>query len=459
MGRDLAFHHRPHAFGEMVGQELAKQLLSQRVEEGAPPPAVMLQGPPGTGKTTTARILAAGLNCEEGPTASPCGQCPSCKAALGQRHEWILEVNAGANGGVDTLRELLEELRRPVPSSAWRVVILDECQAMTQAAQTALLKPLEEPPARTTICLATTHPQGIQAAIRSRCEPITFRSLPPSEISGLIERVAKEEKLKLKPETMTAVVERAGGSPRNALKLLSLAAEHEDSFELIGHKQVELLAAQVLRRLAEGDLAQAMKSGSLLTKACVSEFGDGGSALQALSEQLYNAISVQQLGLQADELSLGDEAWTNLRKATESVSTERLGGWIDLAWEAWGKAKGALLKPEALTTLTIVRMNSSTGVTAAPAAPAAPAAKPERKPAAVAPAPGEPMTIEALVDAVADANIKGILKKAQRVSLEGGLLTLSCGSTLGRSRLGKVADQLVDALAGIGVREVEVVKP
>lgn len=415
----------------------------------------MFQGPPGTGKTTMARVVAMGLNCESGPTSEPCGECRSCRAILGNRSEWVFELNAGASGGIDTLREVIEELRRPVPNTAWRVLILDECQAMTQAAQTALLKPLEEPPARTVIVLATTHPQGIQQAIRSRCEPIVFKALSPEELRGLLTKVSAAEGLSLKPETLDVVAEKALGSPRNALKNLSLAAEDEGTFELQGQQQVELLATRVLRRLAEGDLAVAMEAGAQLTRSCVSEYGSGGVALQVLAEQLYNAISVQQLGVQADELGLGEEAWSCLRKAAEGVSTARLGAWVDLVWEAWGKSSDALLRVESLVGLTVCRMSKTDGVVAA--APSAAAAAPA-KPKVVADASTGPLTQEGLLAAAAgNLNLQGLLAKASLVGLEGGLLTLQSSSLSTRKRLKGLAGDVVELLAGAGVREVEVV--
>ena len=455
--KDYANRYRPQKLSDVIGQATPKALIKGRLDRGEPANAWMFSGPPGTGKTTMARIVAAGLNCAEGPTSEPCGECPSCRSILAGRSEWVYELNAGANGGIDTLRDVIEELRRPVPSSAYRVLILDECQALTQAAQTALLKPLEEPPARTVIVLATTHPQGIQQAIRSRCESILFKSLIPAEINGMLESVADAEGLELKDETIEAIVAKSNGSPRNALKNLSLAAEDETTFELQGQQQLELLSARVLRRLAQGDLAQAMEAGAMLTRSCVGEHGNGATALQMLAEQIYNAISVQQLGLQADELSLGEEAWVCLRKAADSTDAARLGAWADLVWSAWDKADGALLRVEALVGLTVCRMAKADGVRATESAPAPVSAVPQTP--AVRATESGPLDQDSMVAAAASApNLQGLLKKAELMSFEGGLLTLGCSSLMTRKRLAGLAGDVVELLAGQGVREVEVVK-
>ena len=139
--RDLAISYRPQTLEELTGQGVVKQLLAPRLEAGEPPQAVLFSGPRGVGKTTTSQIFAMGLNCEErGPTANPCGECRSYRAIRHGRSEWVRTLNAGSDGGVDVIRDLLAELRSPVPDGVWRVITIDEGHGLTQTAQTALLQ-------------------------------------------------------------------------------------------------------------------------------------------------------------------------------------------------------------------------------------------------------------------------------------------------------------------------------
>ena len=457
--KDLATLYRPSTVGEIAGQELVKQLLEPRITAGDPPQVLLFSGPRGVGKTTTARLLAAGLNCEKGPSLTPCGVCRSCTALAVGRHEFYREVNSGSDGGVDTVRDLLTELRTPVPTNTWRVIVLDEAHALTQTAQTAFLVPLESPPPRTVLVLATTHPQGLSAPLRSRCEQVVFGALAPEEVRQRLQEVMAAEEIELQPATVEAIVSRADGCLRDALKLLQQAAVNEEALENSGQRQAEVGAAKVLRRLAETDLPGALSDGRVLMSAAMAATGDQAGALQALAEGLYALQLVQQLGADAEQVQLGEEAWAALSRAAKFTTPHRAERWVELVWEAWGRGRSALMRADALLGLTLVRMHSAPAepvVDVRSPANAAPSQQAKKEPAAavaVAVAEGE-LSMAGMV-AAADLNLQGLLGKAELVSATGGELVLRSPSAVTRKRLKAVAGQIL-ALAP-GCRDLEVV--
>ena len=452
---DLAEAYRPRSLEELAGHELVKQLLEPRVKAGEPPQALLFSGPRGVGKTTTAKLLAAGLNCEKGSSLSPCGTCRSCRAVAAGRSEWVREINAGAEGGMDTVRDLIVELRTPVPAGTWRVIVVDEGQGLTHQAQTAFLVPLEAPPARTVIVFCTTHPQGLSAPLRSRCEHVVFGALAPAAVRGRLHEVMAAEGFELKPETVESIISRADGCLRDALKLLGQARVNEAALDQFGPKNVELWSAKTLKRIAEKDLAGALKDGRVLMQTAVALSGEASGALQALAEALYALQLVQQLGAGAEQVQLGEEAWAALNKASKFCTPYQAERWVELVWEAWGRGRSALMRADALLGLTLIRMSSvpAAAPSSAVVAPAPEAAPTKGLPEAPAPEPvsGE-VTLAALI-AAADVDLAELLGKAELVSASGGELVLRGGSAVTRKRLKAQAATIV-ALAGCSELEV-----
>lgn len=219
----IARKWRPQSFREVVGQQHVTQTLENAIQTNRVAHAYIFSGARGVGKTTTARILAKALNCAKGPTTEPCNQCDSCKEIAAGTSLDVIEIDAASNRGIDQIRELREMVRYAPAASRYKVVILDEAHQLTEEASNALLKTLEEPPEGVIFVMATTQPEDLVETIKSRSQHFHFRALTFAEISGALERVAKEEKLEIDAGALAVLARAAEGSLRDALSLLEQA--------------------------------------------------------------------------------------------------------------------------------------------------------------------------------------------------------------------------------------------
>lgn len=226
--QSLYRRYRPQRFDEVLGQDHVTRALRNAVREGRVGHAYLFSGPRGTGKTSTARILAKVLNCAAPAGGEPCGQCDNCVAvAEGRVVDWLLEQDAASKSKVDDMRDLLE--RVPLGTSGNRkVIILDEVHMLSQGAENALLKTLEEPPAHVVFVLATTDPQKVRPTIRSRTQHFEFRLLPPDVLAGHVRHVISDAGLGLDAaavdQAVDHVIRSGGGSARDTLSALDQVA-------------------------------------------------------------------------------------------------------------------------------------------------------------------------------------------------------------------------------------------
>ncbi|OMC38425.1 DNA polymerase III subunit gamma/tau, partial [Mycobacterium sp. GA-1841] len=214
--------YRPATFAEVVGQEHVTEPLSTALTAGRINHAYLFSGPRGCGKTSSARILARSLNCEQGPTPTPCGECASCVALApnGPGNLDVTELDAASHGGVDDTRELRDRAFFTPAQSRYRIFIIDEAHMVTTAGFNALLKIVEEPPEHLIFVFATTEPEKVLPTIRSRTHHYPFRLLAPRTMRPLLEKICGDERVTVDDAVYPLVIRAGGGSPRDTLSVL-----------------------------------------------------------------------------------------------------------------------------------------------------------------------------------------------------------------------------------------------
>jgi DNA polymerase-3 subunit gamma/tau len=216
----IARKFRPQVFEEVVGQKPIVQTLQNSIRMDRIGHAYLFSGPRGVGKTTTARILAKGLNCEKGPTISPDNTCPSCQEIASGKSIDVFEIDAASNTGVDNIRELRESAKYAAARSRYKIFIIDEVHMLSTSAFNALLKILEEPPPHVVFIMATTERHKVPATILSRCQQFMFRTISPVEIQAHLRQIADREGVKIDDRALGYIVKASEGSMRDAQSLL-----------------------------------------------------------------------------------------------------------------------------------------------------------------------------------------------------------------------------------------------
>ncbi|MGH3368501.1 MAG: DNA polymerase III subunit gamma and tau, partial [Nocardioidaceae bacterium] len=214
--------YRPETFAEVIGQDHVTTPLRNALANNRVNHAYLFSGPRGCGKTTSARILARALNCEQGPIADPCGECRSCTdlARGGPGSVDVIEIDAASHGGVDDARDLRERAFFAPVSSRYKVYIIDEAHMVTTQGFNALLKLVEEPPPHLKFIFATTEPEKVIGTIRSRTHHYPFRLIPPRLLSDYLSALCEKEGVRVEPAALPLLVRAGAGSARDALSVL-----------------------------------------------------------------------------------------------------------------------------------------------------------------------------------------------------------------------------------------------
>jgi DNA polymerase III subunit gamma/tau len=411
-GPSLYRRHRPRTFADVIGQEHVVRTLRHAIERDSVHHAYLFVGSRGTGKTSMAKMLAACLNCVNGPTVEPCGVCESCVSIASATSMDVIEMDAASNNSVDDIRELRDSVQYAPVTGRYKVYILDEAHMLSSAAWNAFLKTLEEPPPSTIFVLATTEAHKIMDTVVDRCHRFDFRRPTVEQLATVVQRVAGKESIDIAPEAVALVARNATGSYRDALGTLEqlvtysgAAIATEDVLAVLGVADDDLLfgaldaiaahdaraAWQVAARLADSgrEPAQFLKDlethardvlvtqtlGEVPPQLAITAERDARLADQAA--RMSGADSVRLLDLLAAAMRLskdGADAQTQLEVALVKAS----------APEVDPSTRALLARMERMEAA----LRGGAPVAAAPAAaPAPPPPAPEPPPAAAPPPP------------------------------------------------------------------------
>ena len=380
---------RPQTFADVVGQEhIVRTLRNALARPDQLAHAYLFTGPRGTGKTTTARLLAKAVNCQQGMQPEPCDQCDHCLAIKrGAQLDLMIEIDGASNTGVDDIRDLREKVGRRPAEGRYKVYIIDEVHMLSTSAFNALLKTLEEPPPHVIFVLATTDPQRVPATVLSRCQRFDFKPVATTELVRHLRAVSEREELAVDDAALEFVARLATGSVRDALSLLDQAASFAGQTINVGHLQDMLgLSEQALvlamaDALLDGDLAAA-----LTTLQTVS---DRGADLREFGRQLVGflrALLLAHSGVTTPAgLSLSQEEQEAVRARSRRADLPALVRWLRLFTEADQGLRSTTVQPQLPLELAAVQALVAVSDAAPPeaaaaasvaASPASPAAQP-----------------------------------------------------------------------------------
>ena len=328
----LARKFRPQTFDDVAGQEPVVRTLSNAIGQGRIGHAFLFSGPRGVGKTSVARILAKSLNCETGPTATPCNKCANCKEITEGNSMDVREIDGASNRGIDEIRELRESVKFAPAASKYKIYIIDEVHMLTREAFNALLKTLEEPPGHVIFIFATTENHKVPATILSRCQCYDFRRISLGEIAANLGRLAAAESIIISPTALSWIAEAGDGSMRDAQSIFDQVISYaglkisdddvEDILGLADRKYLYRLSEAVVTHNAGGCLV-------ILAEAYLAGI-DMKHFYSMLLKHFRNLLLVKIAADSSSSFDIAPEQVEKLNNQTQNVSRETLQRYLDI---------------------------------------------------------------------------------------------------------------------------------
>jgi DNA polymerase-3 subunit gamma/tau len=328
----LARRYRPQQFRDLIGQEAVAQALANAIESGRVAHAYLFTGSRGVGKTSAARILAKALNCVNGPTKTPCGECELCCSIAAGEDVDVLEIDGASNRGIDEVREIRQNVQFRPARARYKIYIIDEVHMLTAPAFNALLKTLEEPPPNVKFIFATTEVQKIPITILSRCQRFDFGGIRLPRIVERLQQIVAAEGMQADDAALELIARRAGGSMRDAQslldQLLAFSAERlttDSVHQLLGTAHEERIAA-----LATAVLQKDAKQALAVLADLIGQGHQLGELLDQLIEYWRDLMVVRCAGDDGKDLSVGGSHVAALRQMAGGLTLDTIMAGLDL---------------------------------------------------------------------------------------------------------------------------------
>ncbi len=322
----FSLKYRPKRFDDLIGQQHVAKTLKNALANDRVAHAYLFTGPRGTGKTSTARILAAALNCEKGPTPEPCGECDMCKAIIAGSAMDTIEMDAASNRGIDDIRDLREKVKFAPAEGRYKIYILDEAHQLTPEANNALLKTLEEPPDHVVFMLLTTEANKIIPTILSRCQHFEFRAITLADIVGSLRIIADQEQVEADDAALRAIAHAADGAMRDGQSIFDQVVAFaggpinlEVVNQVLGVTDRDLLS-RITDAIISGDVAACFAS----VDQAISEGKDLVRLAEDLTIYLRDLLRLQIAGDAAEGLRMSAEATEQMQTQAEALGEDRL---------------------------------------------------------------------------------------------------------------------------------------